>query len=73
MESLQRLQESREKERLEEIEQKKAKESEQSDNRLNIGLGLISILALISAIADGDAAFELIINLLHLPQFLLKQ
>lgn len=68
LESLQRLQESREKERLEEIEQKKAKESEQSDNRLNIGLGLISILALISAIADGDAAFELIINLLHLPQ-----
>lgn len=68
LESLQRLQESREQERLEEIEQKKAKESEQSDNRLNIGLGLISILALISAIADGDAAFELIINLLHLPQ-----
>ena len=68
LESLQRLQESREQERLEEIEQKKAKESEHSDNRLNIGLGLISILALISAIADGDAAFELIINLLHLPQ-----
>lgn len=67
LESLQRLQETREKERTEKIEQEKNAEQERSDNRLNIGLGLISILALISAIADGDAAFELIIQLLHLP------
>ena len=68
LESLQRLQEARERERTEKIEQEKSQEQERSDNRLNIGLGLISILALISAISDGDAAFELIVKMLHLPE-----
>lgn len=58
--SLQKLQAIRKAERLEEIECQENLEREISDDRLNIGLGLLSILAVTSAIADGYGAVEII-------------
>ena len=69
LESLQKLQESRERDRLAEIEKQENLEQEVSDDRLNIGLGLISILAIISAIADGNGSASAIVSLFHLPMF----
>ena len=45
LESLEKLQEARERERIQRIESLENEEQELSDDRLNIGLGLISILA----------------------------
>lgn len=69
LESLQKLQEDRAKERIEAIEDRENREREVSDDRLNIGLGLISILALISAVADGDSAAEVLVSRLNLPGY----
>lgn len=68
LDSLQRLQEAREKERVQRIENLENEERELSDDRLNIGLGLISILALISAVADGYGAADVLVSLFHLPE-----
>ena len=67
LESLQKLQESRERDRLAEIEKQENLEQEVSDDRLNIGLGLISILAIISAISDGNGSASVIVDLFRLP------
>lgn len=69
LESLQKLQEDRAKERIEAIEERENQEREVSDDRLNIGLGLLSILALISAVADGDSAAEVLVRWLKLPEY----
>ena len=70
LESLQKLQESRKKENLEEIERQENQEREISDDRLNIGLGLISILAVISAIADGFGTADALVGLFGLPELM---
>lgn len=66
LESLQKLQESQRKERLEEIERQENEEREELNDRLNIGLGLISILAVISAIADGFGSMDALGEILGL-------
>lgn len=68
LESLEKLQEARERERIQRIESLENEEQELSDDRLNIGLGLISILALVSAIADGYGAADALVKLFHLPE-----
>lgn len=68
LESLQKLQEAREAERLEEIEHQENIEREKSNDKLSIGLGMISILAIVSAISDGYGAIEIVMELLSLPE-----
>ena len=68
LESLEKLQEARERERIQRIESLENEEQELSDDRLNIGLGLISNLALVSAIADGYGAADALVKLFHLPE-----
>lgn len=68
LESLHKLQEVRERERLEEIESKENQEREELNDRLNIGLGLVSIFALLSAIVDGEMVISLISNYFGLSE-----
>lgn len=68
LDSLRKLQEGREQERIEKLETEENEERELADNRMNIALGLISILALGSAISDGYGAAEIIGKLFGLSE-----
>lgn len=68
LESLHKLQEVRERKRIEEIESQENQEREKLNDRLNIGLGLISIFALLSAIVDGEMVISLISNYFGLSE-----
>ena len=67
LDSLRKLQESREKERLEKIESSENTEREIADDRINIGLGMLSVLAIVSAISDGYGSSEVLVKIFGLP------
>lgn len=61
--ALQNLQQMRESEELEEKTEREERQRKVVEDRLSLVLGLISIMALLSAIADGKAAVDLCVEL----------
>lgn len=68
LESLRKLQEAQEIDRITKIEKLENEEREMFDDRFTIGLGLLSILALISAVGDGMAVADALSGIFNLSE-----